>query len=159
VQHLIKQLAIGLNFEVEVEKELPEGLGSVDLLVKKGEKRFAFEISVTTSVEHEMENIAKCLKAKFDEVIVVALERGKLQKLRESATVTFPIERDKISFALAEDISSKLLELGAQSNSRETVTHGRKTRVAYKPLSLEEAKMRREALIQVTAKSLKKLKV
>jgi hypothetical protein len=158
LQHLIKQLAIGLNFEVDVEKEILDGAGGVDVTVKKGNKSFAFEISVTTSVEHELENIQKCFKAGFQEVIVVCLEEAKLLKIREAAVATFPKESEAVSFCLPNNLGGKLMEIAAKCKGTDSVVHGRRTKVEYRPVSAEEAQERRTALAQVTAHSLKKLK-
>ena len=159
LQQLIKQLAVGMNFEVDVEKEIPGGAGSVDVVVKKGDMRVAFEISVTTGVEHELGNARKCLKAGFDRVVMVSLEANRLSKLKEAALKDLPTEeRSRLSFGLPDDISGILIELAAASASKDTVSHGKKTKVTYRPLTEEETRKRREILAKVSTESLKKLK-
>ena len=159
LQHLVEQLAIGLNFEVEVEKEILDGDGSVDVALKKGEQRFAFEISVTTGTEHEVGNLRKCLTAGFNKVVMVCVEPVALGKLREAAhpELSEP-ERDRIRFCLPDQISPTLIEFSAGAASKDTISHGRKTRVTYRPVSEEDARRKRETLAQISTQSLKKLK-
>lgn len=158
LQHLIKQLAIGMNFEVEVEKEVLEGEGSADVALKKGDKRFAFEISITTDVKHELKNVRKCLKAKFDQVVMVGEDAGRLGKLQEAASKEFTAtEQACLRFCRPDEISAILIELSAASASKDIVSHGRKTKVTYRPLTDDEARKRREILAQISTQSLKKL--
>ncbi len=159
LQHLIKQLAIGLNFEVDVEKEIMDGTGSVDVLIRKAGRSFAFEISITTSVEHELSNIQKCLKAGCEEVVLVCNEEAKLVKARDAARALFPKEIEKITICLTDAIVSKLFEIAAKCKGTHSIINGRRTRVEYRPVSPAEAEDRRQALARITASSLKKLKV
>ena len=43
-----------------IEKQIPEG--SVDLLLERPGQTFACEISITTTIDHEVGNVAKCLR-------------------------------------------------------------------------------------------------
>jgi len=157
LQHLIEQLAIGMNFEVDVEKEILGGEGSADVVVKKGEKRFAFEISVTTDVKHELGNARKCFKANFDTIVMVGLDASRLSKLQEAAAKEFSSnEQARLRFCVPDEISPVLIGLSATSASKDIVSHGKKTKVTYVPLSEEETRKRREILAQVSTQSLKK---
>ncbi len=159
LQHLIKQLAIGMNFEVDVEKTILEGAGSADVALKKGDKRFAFEISITTDIRDELEHARKCFKAKFDVIVMVGLDAARLAKAREAALKEFtPSEQASLRFCVRDEISSVLLELSAMSASKDVVSHGKKTKVTFRPLSEEESRKRREILAQVSTQSLKKLR-
>jgi len=159
LQHLIRQLAVGMNFEADVEKEILGGDGSVDVALRKGDKSFAFEISVTTGIGHELDNIRKCRKAGFTEVVMVSVEPLSLSKLQEAAAKEFTEEELRhIRFCLPDEISPLLIEFSASASGKETVVQGRKTKVLYRPVSEEEVRRRREILADVSTKSLKKLK-
>jgi len=158
-QHLIKQLAIGMNFEVEVEKEVLEGEGSADVAVKKGDKRFAFEISSTTDTKHEIGNARKCFKAKFDQVVMVCLEAARFSKFKENIAREFtPDEQARLRFCLLDGVSNCLIELSAVSAGKDTVSHGRNTKLTFRPLTDDEARKVRKTLAQVSTQSLKNLK-
>jgi hypothetical protein len=159
LQHLIKEIAIAMKFEVDVEKTIPSGEGSVDVVVKKGEKCFAFEISVTTDPQHELGNIRKCLSAQFDRVVMVGVDATRLGKLKEAALFEFtPTEQVRIGFCLPDGIQAALVELSAMAAGTDSVSHGRKTKVTFRPLDEDEARRRREIVARVSTQSLKKLK-
>jgi hypothetical protein len=155
LQHLIKNLAIDFGFQVEVEKETPDGC-SVDVALKKGAKTLAFEISVSTPVEYEIGNIRKCLKAGFDTIAILCPERAKLIKIQQAVKKELSSDEiGRLRFCVPDEVSSLLLDFAAQSTSKETVSYGRKTKVVYQPLSEAEAKRRLETLAQITTKSLR----
>lgn len=159
LQHLVEQLAIGMNFEVEVEKQILDGDGSVDVALKKAEQRFAFEISVTTGTEHEIGNLRKCLKAGFAQIVMVCVEPVALAKLRDTATKELnEADRSRVRYCLPDELPAALIEFSASASAKDAVSHGRKTRVTYRAMSEEEAKRKREAIAQVATQSLRKLK-
>jgi hypothetical protein len=159
LQNLIGQLAVGMNFEADVEKEILGGEGSVDVSLRKGDKSFAFEIAVTSGTARELDHLRNCRKAGFTEVVMVSVEPLSLAKLREAATKEFTEEElSHVRFCLPDEISQLLIEFSASASSKETVVQGRRTKVLYRPISEEEARRRREILADVSTKSLKKLK-
>ncbi|MBI4664389.1 MAG: type IV secretion system DNA-binding domain-containing protein [Verrucomicrobia bacterium] len=157
LQHLIKQLAIGMGFEADVERTLLDGEGSVDVELRRGEKRFAFEISITTPVEHELGNIRKCVKSGYDDIVIVCPEVARADKMREAAAKA-GIDAGRCRVCTQEDLSALLIEFAAKAQSKDVVSHGKKTRVTYKALTPEEAEKRRALLAKISTRSLKKLK-
>jgi hypothetical protein len=71
LQALVKELAEQSGMRATVEAPLPGGGGQVDVLLEDGKSSTAVEISVTTPIEHECENLRKCLSAGYSNVIVV----------------------------------------------------------------------------------------
>lgn len=84
IQQLIKRWAEERGYTVSIEKPILDGLGSVDVALEKGTTKIAFEICVTTSPEHELGNVQKCLAAGFVQVVSVATEQKTLQAVRAS---------------------------------------------------------------------------
>jgi len=125
---------------------------------KKGERLSAFEISVTNPVQKEVQHIRNCFRAGIHEVVMVCLEPAKLSAIREAAMGALPNDTERISFCLPAELSEKLMALAAKSKSTDTVIHGRRTKVEYQSLSPEETERRRQALAQVAAGSIKKIK-
>jgi hypothetical protein len=88
----IKELGEAAGFRASIEETILDGEGRVDVILRQGEQAIAFEVSVTTSREHELLNVRKCLRAGFSEIVVVAalprhlvsLERFIGQSLGES---------------------------------------------------------------------------
>lgn len=68
----VKELAQSLGYTATIEQQLPEGNGQVDVLLTKGEKTIAVEISVSTGKEWEVHNLEKCIKANYTVVVSLA---------------------------------------------------------------------------------------
>jgi hypothetical protein len=76
----------------EYKNELPVngGTGRVDLWLGLGQIRIACEIWVTTSAEHEMGNLRKCLRAGFAQIVHVCNDTRKRRKLEDLAEAELP---------------------------------------------------------------------
>jgi hypothetical protein len=106
----IKEIGEAAGFRAIIEETILDGEGRVDVILRQRDRAIAFEVSVTTSREHELLNVRKCLKAGFQEVIVVAslprhltaLERFIGANLDES-------ERAKCRFVGADDLDGLLV--------------------------------------------------
>ncbi|MFC1848550.1 hypothetical protein ACFLXV_04510 [Chloroflexota bacterium] len=82
LQNLIKQMGEGCGFRAIIEQPTPDGHGRVDVSLERDELKIAFEISVTTSGEHELSNIEKCIRAGYDVVILCSPERKTLDRIK-----------------------------------------------------------------------------
>ena len=65
IQRRIKEAAEELGFRSVIEKPVLDGQGSVDLWLERTGESIACEISISTTIDHEVGNVAKCLKAGF----------------------------------------------------------------------------------------------
>ena len=92
IQHRLKDEAQKLGFGTTIEKEILEGQGSIDLFVERGELVFACEISFTTTIDHEVGNVIKCLKAGYRHVCVICTESTRLAKIQTAVTNCLPAE-------------------------------------------------------------------
>jgi hypothetical protein len=84
IQKRIKQAAEELGFRSIIENEVGEGEGYVDLLLKRGSQVIACEISITTTVDHEVGNILKCFEAGYPEVAMIAVKHKHLEDIEEA---------------------------------------------------------------------------
>ena len=82
IQDRLKTEAQKLGFQAEVEKQLATGSNAAaDLVLRRGHVEIAVEITVTTSVDHEFENVKKCLAAGVGRVAVIATGRKRLEEI------------------------------------------------------------------------------
>jgi Type IV secretion-system coupling protein DNA-binding domain len=101
----IKELGEAAGFRATVEETILDGEGRVDVILRQGERAIAFEVSVTTSREHELLNVRKCLRAGFGEVVVVAvLPRHLVSLERFVGQCLSDDERGKVRFVLADNL-------------------------------------------------------
>jgi hypothetical protein len=81
MQRRIKEAAQVLGFRSVIEQQIAGSQESVDLLLERGGQKIACEISVTTTIDHEVGNIRKCLKAGLPQVAIICVSEDRLQKI------------------------------------------------------------------------------
>ena len=63
IQRRIKDAAEALGFRSVIEKQLANSAQSIDLFLERGDQQIACEISISTTIDHEVGNVRKCLEA------------------------------------------------------------------------------------------------
>lgn len=151
MQRDLKQTAESLGFRATIEKQLPGTLESTDLLLEREGVSLAVEITVTNTLDYELKNIGKCLRAGVSLVAVVGADDAKLRKLEAAARNTFSAQEEKLlGFFLLEAFIARLQEFVLNSpppeslKSTETSTShkGWKVKTTVVTLSPEEMKDR-----------------
>jgi hypothetical protein len=159
LQSLIKRIAQDKGFRVNLEEETPTKDGRVDVGLERNGKRIACEVSVTTGEDHELSNIRKCLRAGYDTVIMCSQERKTVDKVQRLAGKELSAdELERVRFFQPDDLFFYLDEEAAREASREERVKGYKVKVEYKPTAEKEKKERREAVGQVIAQALGRIK-
>src|SRR5207249_3935344 len=83
LQQLIKRWAESKGYRATIEKQILDGLGSVDVALEKDNLAIACEIAVSSTPEKELGNVQKCLAAGFDHVVSVSSDNKTLRKAKE----------------------------------------------------------------------------
>lgn len=152
LQEIIRGWGHEHGYRATVEHELPEG-GRVDVLLERGDETLGCEIAVTTTLEHEVENVRKCLRAGLGTVALVSTRAGFLAKLR--ARLERELSADE--FARVDVCSPEGLFglVSRQPLARERTTAGYRVRVEIaRPGAAGEQERR---IAEVLAKGLKRL--
>jgi len=109
IQQMIKRAAGNRGYEAIIEKSILSGTGCVDVSLEKKDRKIACEISVTTSKDHELNNLQKCLAAGYEEVIIVSSEKKVLDKVKRLARQELSTDLfKKVLFLLPEELISYL---------------------------------------------------
>lgn len=155
IEHLIKELGEERGFRAAVEEQIHDGAGRVDVILRRDELSLAFEISVTTTKDHELENVEKCLALPFSRVVVVTSHARRLKSLSAYiATSLDEEERKRVRFLLPEELST-FLDGHPQSDApKEKTVKGYTVRSRISDVSRDEAVARRRAIASVVARSL-----
>jgi Type IV secretion-system coupling protein DNA-binding domain len=117
-QKLIKTEGEKLGFSAELEKQLAKGsMQAADVVLRRGHVHIAVEIASTSSnINHEFENIHKCLKSGFSHVVAIASDLKFLQGLE--AAVQGALEPEltaKVSYHTTAQFIEELRRLAAAS--------------------------------------------
>ena len=155
LQSLVKELGEQQGFRATVEAPLPEG-GQVDVLLARDGIRAAFEVSVSTPAAWEQENVRKCLAAGYERVALVLAKSPRTQgRFRDTITEGLSAEeRERVSFLAPEDLPDYIAGLAPPPEPTESVVKGYRVKVSQTVVSPAEAKVRRDRLAGVIARSL-----
>jgi hypothetical protein len=159
LQQLIKQAAQPAGWRTTIEKPVSDGGRRVDVLLERSGLSVACEISVTTSVEHEIANAEKCLAAGYDRVFLVSSNERRLQALKKAASARFSgRDRERLDFFLPDELVIHLKNTAAGTVPTETVSRGYKVKLTHGPPDPDKGKERRSALTSLIARSIKRMR-
>ena len=159
LQQLVMRVGQEQGFRTVVEYEVLDGAGRVDVALEQGDRRIAFEISVSSPPEQELHNAEKCLAAGFDQVVVVSADPKHLNAIRSHLLAHLDeAHHDRMHFLSPEAVLAHIEELAAQTASSEETIRGYRVKVKHKAVSPEERAARRQALAGVIRRSLKHLR-
>jgi hypothetical protein len=154
LQHMVSQCGQQHGWRATIE--MPVKDGSIDVVLERDNRRIAFEISVTTSVEMEVGNLRKCLDAGFSEVFMLCDEHKTLKKLQASAERECPTEALKgVRFLNPEELFSDTAVLAEAKMLDESIVRGYKVKVHRELPTGVDAELRRKAIADVLAKAMR----
>jgi hypothetical protein len=146
----------------KIEHEVLGGAGSIDLVLEREGVAIACDINVTSTIDEEIKNARKCLKAGFVRIALICPYTGRLTRLEEAVRGCFePSDAAKISCYAPDDFISLLRDsdfLGAANVKlpSEARRRGYKVKRSVVEVSDEEAKIRENAAIRALAERLRK---
>jgi hypothetical protein len=165
IQERIQTEARKLGFMAEVEKQLSKGSNqAADLVLQCGETAIAVEIAISTSVDHEFQNVQKCLDAGFARLAVITPRAGRLEEIAAAVKAGLgPEAAAKVSYHTADDFITHLQKLSAEIKSKPTpptvpgerISHGQRIRRHAPQQTPEEQKAKEDMAHNVMLSVLK----
>lgn len=114
IRERIEKAARALGYTAAREHRLA-GRGQVDVVLEKPGRAIAVEIAVTTTIDHEVGNVAKCLQAGFPQVALVSPRPERLGQIRAAVQASLPPEQAaRVSFHSPEELLSWLKQRAEQ---------------------------------------------
>lgn len=152
LQALVKRLGEERGFRAVLEEGA--GDGQVDVALYRDDRKIAVEVSVTTTPEHEVGNVRKCLAVGFDEVLVVGPSKARRRALEKRFEDDLSEEeREQVSVFSPEELSAYLLSLPAEA---EESVRGWKVRRSFGEGKGDSGEARK-AMAKIIGKSLRRL--
>lgn len=159
LQELIRRWAEANGWRADIEERILDGLGSVDVGLRKGGQSVACEIGVSTTPEHELQNIQKCLAAGFEQAVVVSSEKRTLNQIKALVAAALPeAQAGKVAYCTPEELFDFLDGIESASRSTEQTVRGYRVKVRYDLANWESTGQRRGAVSAVIAKAIKRMK-
>jgi hypothetical protein len=160
IQKRIKEVAEELGFRSVIEKPVLDGQGSVDLWLERTGQSIACEISISTTIDHEVGNVAKCLKAGLPRAAVICLDEERLRKISNAVSGSLGAElAARVEYFQPDQFIAHLKTLPlpvAPTPAALKTCRGYKVKSSFSDLSPEEQKQREEMAIQSIAEAMKK---
>ena len=160
IQQRIKKAAEKLGFKGVIEKEILGGQGSIDLMLERWDHAVACEISLTTTIDHEVGNVSKCLKADIPHVAVICLNEDRLSKICAAVTGSMGLEiASRVTYWQPDPFIAHLetfAESPAAAPDLPKVRRGYKIKRSTAALTTEEQKLREEAAISSIAATMRR---
>lgn len=161
IQARLKAGAESLGFHATIEQAVPDG--GIDLVLVRGNDRIACEVSVTTTVDHEVGNVRKCLRAGFARVAVICPEAARLEKIRAAVQGSLgPEATANVSYATPDEFLAQLAALPLPTPSptnlpapQSTTSRGYAVKRKSATVSAEERAAREQAAITQIAEVMK----
>jgi hypothetical protein len=158
-QHELKLVAESLGFRATIERQLPGTQETVDLYLQRDEEVIGCEISVTNTLEYELRNMSKLMRAGVPLMVMITLDAEKLSRLEPAIRHSFSeSENMKIRCMVKADFISFLQSLVIQSPapSSSKKQKGWKVTRTVIELSPEELKEREQQVASTMADSVRR---
>lgn len=160
IQKSIKATCEHLGFLATIEAELPDKSGSVDVLISEsGKNKIAVEIGITTTVDHEVGNVLKCLRSHYPLVAVIAASEKKLLQMKEAVASAIAIEyHPRILFFSPQAFLLFLQKLPNKEAppSSHTTSRGYKVKRSAANLTPEQLKEKEAAALKLLAEAMRR---
>lgn len=158
LQELIRRWAEAHGWGAVIEEGILDGLGIVDVALRKGGVAVACEIAVASSAAREIDNIQKCLAGGFAHVISLSSERQVLAKIRALGESTVEEEQWKrVHTCTPEEAFGVLEMITAEAVSGERTVRGYRVRARYRAIDEHTKRDKRQVVSRVIAKALSRL--
>jgi len=147
LQHAIKQLGEAKGYVATIEAPIHNGTGKVDVLLSKGDKRIACEVSVSTDATWESHNIKKCLEANYDEVWCIVSNANTKASLEGYMKTLEQTQIQKITIVERVHMQSLFERLKAEeAKPQEQVIKGYRVKVEFGDSSSDDMKEKQQSL-------------
>jgi hypothetical protein len=160
LQQLVKKMAEGHGYRATIEKEVLGGLGKVDVLIERDDEKIACEISVTSTEEHELANVQKCIAAGYRSVVVISPDRKTSNRFAAYMSECLePKALESIFFLLPDEFPQFLDKqtLTAPPASH-TLVRGYRVKVSYQPAGAKENLAKQQSVSNVIVQAMRRLK-
>lgn len=146
LQQLVKRWAEDKGYRVTIEKPLFGGVGFVDLVIENDTTAVACEISISTTPQHEVQNIAKCFAAGFSSVVILGGDRKTLRAIQAAAEQLVVSDAHQLQYMLVDELFSYLesQQMGAKDNR----IHGYRVKVTRRTDGDSSAVDKRAAILR-----------
>lgn len=144
IQEQLKNIAHAVGLGARIEEHIGNG-AHVDLVINAPRGEVACEVSVSTSVEHEMGNLQKCIDAGYSSIMLICDDTNHLVKMQKAVRQGSLDAGLSIMFHTPVEAQGVIGNLSAKVN-QSAVIRGRKVKTQWGVIGDQE-KERREIVL------------
>jgi hypothetical protein len=154
----LSEASEALGFRSVIEKTVLDGRGSVDLWLERASRSIACEISISTTIDHEVKNVGKCLKAGASMVAVICLYEERLKKIKAAVSGSFGTDTAaRVGYFQPDEFIAHVKTLPVEAPEKpEVKRRGYKVKTVVSQLSAEAQKEKEAAVNRTIADSLRR---
>ena len=126
-------------------------------MLERGEQQIACEISVTTTIDHEVGNVRKCLKAGIPQVAIICRNEDRLEKIAAAVAGSLGVEAAaRVAYYQPDRFIAHLEKLPVPVPKETVVTRrGYKVKRSAPALTAEERRQREDAANRMMAEAMR----
>lgn len=158
LQNLLRKVAQDRGFKVSVEEPILDGSGRVDVAISGDDVRIACEITVTTTPEHELGNVLKCLAAGYDKILVVSSAERHLKSVEKHVSTNLSAEQNEQVLFLSPDAAIEIIDGLSKVPDGPKKLRGYTVTVTKKSVSSADAQARQTTVNRLIADSVRRMK-
>lgn len=157
MQLRIKEAADTLGFRSVIEKQIAGSQESMDLFLERSDQQIACEISVSTTIDHEVGNVRKCLKAGLPQVAIICVSQDRLQKIAAAVLGSLGAEAAaRVAYFDPDQFITHLKTLPVPvPQDAVTTHHGYKVKRSAPKLTVEERQQREDTANRILAEAMR----
>ena len=166
IQKRLRDGAQKYGFKADIEKQLAKGSNNAaDLVLRQGELAIAVEIAISPNINHEFENVQKCLAAGYVRVAVIATGRKRLDDIGAAVQSGLgPEAAAKVGYHTPDEFLVELQKLAntaeagppAKPVAKTEKVLGFKVNRKFPNLSPEEQRLSQQSVHEAALKAIQK---
>lgn len=155
LQNYVRALATQRNFKATIE-EVTENGGRVDIGLRRDKVRIAIEISVTNTLDYEVQNIVKCLKAGYNKIYMVSESMVHLKNIRLRANQVLEQEQRKyVEYLTPLELSAHLDSYSVRKSPNSKKIRGYRIKSNHRDIDSSTAQEKNKSLQNIILSRLK----
>jgi uncharacterized FlaG/YvyC family protein len=147
IQKLLQLTAHKKGFGAVIEKHIGEGQ-HIDLVINTGEEEIACEISISTSADHEIENIQKSINSGYKTFWCVSANEDHLRQIKDRIQKLESSSDFNLHFYTADQAKQAIQSI--ESKYDEKVVRGYKLKKSWQDIDNTEKDRREQTFAKVT---------
>lgn len=156
IQEFVKSVAEARNFKAVIEEPVNDYAGKVDVSLLRDDLKIACEISVTNTVEYEVQNILKCFTAGYSLVFMISNDQMHLNSIRTLAVSEIADSFHNQLFFVSKDDFVSQLDLLLVQRSQPTEIRAKGYRVKLNYTSSLDTSLQQKTLKDVILSSIRR---